>query len=409
VKKFILAKQEIFYMEIKNFDKGVERIKRVIKDKEKIILYGDLDLDGVTSLIILKTSIEILGGKITDIYFPNSAKDGHGLNKFALKKLKKYAPALLITLDCGIGNSKEVDIANKLGFEVMIIDHHKVLELPNASIIINPKQSGDLYPFKDFANVGIVYKFVKKFLGKKMTAPISNSFLELVALGSISDMVPEKGENKEMIDGGVELVGVNSSIPGVRAFWKIFSDEHESKRDIIAKMNSAMNTGTGQGYSNQMYIILNVKEYKTALIFAKILVKKSYVKNRRIEKILKKVRKKVVESRHSVVIIEGDKSWRSIFLGACASKISDEYDKPTFLYEKREEDNLGSARAPSGFDVVEAMKSCSHLLTRFGGHSGAAGFRLKNSNLEKFKICLENYFEGGKGGEMGEKGERSLV
>lgn len=379
--------------EIKNFDQGVARIKKAIKNKERIVLYGHSDLDGVTSLIVLKASIEVLGGKISDIYFPNDAKDGHGLNKAGLKKIKKYTPALLIILDCGIGNNKEVDIANNLGFEVMIIDHHKVLKLPNASIIIDPKQPGDLYPFKDLANVGIVYKFAKKLLGKKMTKSVSDFFLELVTIGSISDMVPEKDENKKLIDKGMELIGENSSISGVRAFWEIFSDEHQSKRDIIAKMNSAINTGTGQGYANQMYIILKVKEYKIALIFAKILAKKGYIKNKRIEKILKKVQKRVSQKNINFVIIEGDKSWQSSFLGTCASKISNEYNIPTFLYEKRKEDSLGSARVPTGLDAVDAMKSCSSFLIKFGGHSMAAGFRLKNENLEHFKICLEKYFK----------------
>jgi single-stranded-DNA-specific exonuclease len=379
-------------VQIKNFDKAVKRIKKAIASKERIILYGDFDLDGVTSLIILKTSIELLKGKVTDIYFPNTSKDGYGLNKKALKKLKKHSPALLITLDCGIGNSIEVKIANKLGFEVIIIDHHKVLELPNASIIIDPKQPDDPYPFKELANVGIVYKFVKDLLGEKMSPVLSNSFLELVAIGSISDMVPEKDENKEMIDRGVELIDQGSSFQGIAAFFEIFSDEFDSTRCIIQKMNSAINAGTGQGYANQMYIILTIKDPKTALIFAKILVKKSYIKNKRIEKIFNKIKKRVRANKNRPVIVEGDKNWRPGFLGTCASKIANEYKKPTFIYGKGKNESIGSARTPSGFDMVDAMKNCSHLLIKFGGHPMAAGFRLKNENIEQFEICLESYF-----------------
>ena len=137
-------------MEIKNLKRAAGRIKRAIKNKEKIILYGDADLDGAASVIILKESIKNLGGKVARVYFPDREKEGYGLNQKALNLLKKEAPALLILLDCGISNFKEIKLAKKLSLKVIIIDHHEVLEkLPEAEIIIDPKQPGDKYSFKE--------------------------------------------------------------------------------------------------------------------------------------------------------------------------------------------------------------------------------------------------------------------
>ena len=138
--------------EIKNIKKAGQRILEAAVSKEKIILYGDADMDGVASVIILKEALEILGNSPVQVYFPDREKEGYGLNKEALKFLEKFSPALLITLDCGIGNVKEVDLAKKMGFEVIIVDHHEALQkLPQASIIVDPKQPEDKYPFKGFA------------------------------------------------------------------------------------------------------------------------------------------------------------------------------------------------------------------------------------------------------------------
>src|SRR3990170_683109 len=156
-------------MEIKNLKKAAQRILRAIKDKEKIILYGDSDLDGVSSVIILKESIRNLGGHAEAIYFPDRDKEGYGLTKKALESLKDFVPALLVMADCGIGNFEELSLAKKIGLEAVVIDHHEVLgKLPIASIIVDPKQKTDKYPFKLFAATGIVYKLSKEMFRNKM-------------------------------------------------------------------------------------------------------------------------------------------------------------------------------------------------------------------------------------------------
>ncbi|MBZ9578376.1 DHH family phosphoesterase, partial [Patescibacteria group bacterium] len=184
-------------MEIKNLKKAAKRILKAIKNKEKIILYGDADLDGTTSVIVLKEAIKTLGGKIETIYFPDREKEGYGISKEALYYLKERAPALLIALDCGISNFKEILLAKKFGFEVIVIDHHEILDkLPDAEIVVDPKQKGDKSPLKYLATVGITYKLSELLFSNKMDDQIKKNFLELVALGTIADVMPRKDENK---------------------------------------------------------------------------------------------------------------------------------------------------------------------------------------------------------------------
>ena len=176
-------------MVIKNLTKAVTRVKKAVKNKEKIILYGDSDLDGVTSVIILKEALATLGGEVSAIYFPDREGEGYGVTFTALEKLKELAPALLIVMDMGISSFKEIEKANELGFEIILLDHHEVLgELPKASIIVDPKQPEETYGFKGFAACGVTFKFAEKLLGNPSQAT-RQSMLELAAIGTIADMM----------------------------------------------------------------------------------------------------------------------------------------------------------------------------------------------------------------------------
>ncbi len=208
-------------MEIKNLKKAANRIIKAVRSKENIIIYGDADLDGVASVIILKESIKSLGGEITAVYFPDREREGYGISESALDYLKKHAPALFIALDCGIGNFKEVKIAKKLGFETIIIDHHEILDkLPDASIIVDPKQKGDKYPFKQFSNAGLAFKLAELFFEEKISENLRKDFLELTALATIADMMPRTGENDIIINDGLNSIR-SSWRPGIQALFEL--------------------------------------------------------------------------------------------------------------------------------------------------------------------------------------------
>jgi len=379
--------------EIKNLKKTAERISKAIKSKEKIILYGDADLDGTTSVIILEESIKNLGGKVSKIYFPNREKEGYGLNEKALDYLKPMAPALLITLDCGIGNFEEVKIAKKIGFEVIIIDHHEVLnEIPKASIVVDPKQKGDKYPFKELANVGIAYRLSQLLLGKKLEGLLKKSFLELTALATLADMMPQVGENKILTEEGLSALS-ETLRPGLKVFWKLDSIKGPVQiKRIASKMISVLNIAGLKNHLTESYLLLNSPDEKKAKKIVDDLIERSQERYSRIGEITWEVQERILKDIKSPLVFEGDKDWPLILAGAVASRICRDFQKPTFIFRKSETESRGAVRVPKGMNSVKAMESCSKLLKTFGGHPPASGFTVKNENLEKFKECLTKYF-----------------
>ena len=379
--------------DIKNLKKAADRILRAIKRKEKIILYGDADLDGATSVIILKETIQNLGGSVSAVYFPDREKEGYGINEKALCYLKKISPALLIVLDCGISNFKEVKLAKELGFEVIIIDHHQVLDkLPKPAIIVDPKQKGDNYSFKKLANVGIVFKLSQKMLGNNLSSSLRNNFLELVALGTVADMMPLKEENKIFLIEGMDSLK-KTFRPGLKVFQKLkVFKEIKSAEEFLQKIVSVLNISDVKEHLTETYIILTSKNIKTAEVIAKKLLKKSLERKYKIEDITGEIEKIVSKKPEEIIIFEGSGKWPLVVLGAVASRICYKYRKPVFIFKKGKEKSRGAVRTPSGIDGVEAMKKCSKFLDTFGGHALAAGFYIKNENLEAFKDCLIKHF-----------------
>lgn len=392
-------------MEIKNLKKTAQRILKAIKSKEKIILYGDADMDGITSVVILKETLINLGVKPAAIYFPNREKEGYGINETALGNLKKFAPALFITLDCGISNFKETELAKKMGFEVVIIDHHHILDkVPRVSIIVDPNQKGDKYPFKQLANVGIAFKLALLLLKDKMTDSLKNSFLELVMLATIADMMKEEGENKEMISQGLVSLE-NTRRPGLKAFFEMNGvKDYPSTRQIAQKIISALNItepnsfslNTGQSNLTDSYLLLISDSIEEAKILAENLLEKRGQRQKRIKEIVEEIEERILKNIKEFIVFEGDPGWPLILTGAISSQIFYRYQKPIFIFRKEEKESRGSVRMPLNLNAVEAMKSCSDLLLSYGGHPPAAGFTIKNENLERFKTCLIKYFENEK-------------
>lgn len=376
-------------IEIKNLRKAAERIKKAIEKKEKIILYGDADMDGVSSVIIVEEAIKNLGGQVTAIYFPDRETEGYGVNKDALDYLKKYAPALFITVDLGISNFEEIKLAKKLGFEVIIADHHKVLnKLPEAKIIVNPKQKGDRYPFKEFAAAGVAFKLAEALLEKKMSRALRNNFLELAALATIADMMVQEEDNIDIVTEGLASLK-NTFRPGL----KIFVEDENIARSAAQKVISACHAGGTKDHINESYFLLTANSVESAEKLAQELIEKSVIRQQRIKDVTEEIEKRIADKADDLIIFEGDEEWPILIAGPASSRICGIYKKPVFLYSQREKDSQGAVRTPQGVDGVKPMIHCAKYLEVYGGHPNAAGFRAKNKNLEKFKKCLIEYFK----------------
>jgi len=379
--------------EIKNLKKAAQRIKKAIKNEEKILLYGDADLDGVTAVIVLADAIKNLGGKVTAIYFPDRELEGYGITEKGLNYLGENAPALLVALDCGIGNFKETELAKKLGFEVIIIDHHQILDaLPKAEIIVDLNQKGDKYPFKGLAAVGISFKLSELLLKDKMTDSMRKNFLELTALGTIADMMPRESENRIFIEEGMSSFE-RSWRPGLQAFFETepFKDELNLNQKI-SRIISILNVRDVENNFPASFRLLTSSSLQQTKELLTKLLEKSVQRKEKIEKTVEEVEQRI-SKQSEPIIFEGDSNWEFTLISAVASIICKRYQKPTFVFKKLEKESIGTVRTPAGIDSVSLMKKCSQYPITYGGHPLASGFRIKNENLEKFKQCLIFHFK----------------
>ncbi|OGZ20866.1 MAG: hypothetical protein A2W71_02695 [Candidatus Nealsonbacteria bacterium RIFCSPLOWO2_02_39_8] len=378
-------------VEIKNLEKAAKRILEAVKAGERIIIYGDSDLDGVASVVILEECLKNLGTSAVALYFYDREKEGYGINEKALGKLKKYSPALFITLDCGISNFKEVKIANDFGFEVIIIDHHEILgKIPEASIVVDPKQEGDNYPFKKFANAGITFRLAKILLRDTLSEGLRKSFLELTVLATIADMMPRTDDNEEMIRECLPHLK-QSWRPGIQALLNLEAIKPLPLPQQVSKINSLLNIRDIKDDMPAAFRLLTASKSGEAEKLAKKLFKKWIEKKKKTEEVIGQVENRIGDKAASF-ILEGGSRWELILLGTAASIISQRYQKPVFLYKEGKKESHGSCRAPAGCNLVEAMNACSEFLLTYGGHPQAGGFKIKNKDIEKFMSCLNKYF-----------------
>ncbi len=391
-------------MNRRKFPKGIaetgRRLIKAAKNSEAIIIFGDADLDGIASVVILQEVFEFLNPLYRDenlsVYFPNREAEGYGLNFSALKFLAPKAPALLFVLDAGISNFKEIKKAKKMGFEVIVIDHHQVLKkLPDADIVIDPKREDDSYPFKDFAAAGLVYKLAQKVLEKKDGSELlENKLLELSALATIADMMPLEEENGEIVDRGLEAL-TDTRRPGLLALIQLNDIDVNSEQDITQKIIAPLNTFRIKNHITESYSLLIESSLPKAKKLAQKLIRQSKEKKQAIGLFVGELKEEIgKKDKNKAVIFKYSKAWNAVHLGTIASKLLKIFGKPVFVCKQRKDDDcVCSARLPKPLDGVKAMGACKKHLITYGGHAPACGCRLEEKNLEKFGKCLEKYFK----------------
>ncbi len=385
------------------YPKGTEeiaaRILKAAKKGEKVIIFGDTDLDGIASVVILKELFELLNPlyvqkKNISVYFPDREEEGYGISKTALDFFADQAPALFFSVDCGITNFEEVKIAKKMGFEVIIIDHHQLLgKLPKADFIIDPKQKNETYPFQDFAAAGLVYKVAQATLSQtNLPELVQEKLVELAALATLSDQMPLKEDNRELVDKGMNSL-LTTQRQGLLALIELGEADLQVDFHVFEKIIAPLNSSQLREHIAESYLLLTETSLKKTKALAQKLIKHRKQKKEMIlvtmEELCQKIDK---EKDDSILIFKASSYWPVPALGVIASKLLNVYKKPIFLFKKGEKESVGSARLPKEIDGVAAMTSCKKLLELYGGHAPACGCRLENKNLDKFKKCLEKYF-----------------
>ena len=371
---------------------AVNRIIEAINRKEKIIIYGDYDVDGITSITVLKKFFLDRGIEV-DTYIPNRLEEGYGLNKNAIDTIVEKGYNLMITVDCGISGIEEIDYANSRGLQTIVTDHHEPGEtLPNALAIVDAKRKDSEYPFNQLAGVGVVFKLIQA-LGIKYGLDEKEylKYLDLVCVGTISDIVPLVDENRVIAKLGLKLVEITQNI-GLKILLKDVGYKKVDSTTISFGVAPRINACGRMGHEQealQLFLTQNIVE-------AQEISKKLNEYNRERQETEKKIFEQALDmiekqEKDKTCIILGNDEWHHGVIGIVASKVTEMYFKPSILICFEGEDGKGSGRSIPGFDLHEALSNCDEFIDKFGGHSMAVGISVKKSDFELFKQEFENY------------------
>ena len=375
-----------------DMNEAIERIKKAIDNKEKITIYGDYDVDGITSVSILYKFFKDLNVE-TDIYIPNRITEGYGLNENAIRTIFERGTNLIITVDCGITAIDEVKLATELKMDVIVTDHHEPGEdIPEDAIaVIDCKRKDNQYPFRELAGCGVAFKLTQA-LSKKLQ--IDEKFylknLDLACIGTISDIVPLVDENRTIAKLGLMLVNQTKNI-GLKELINQSKYKNINSETVSFGLSPRINASGRMGHQEDgLNLFLTNDPIK-----ARELATKLNEYNNERQKIEKKIFEEVVvraenESEKKCIVL-GNANWHHGIIGIVSSKITEKYYKPSILICFEGEEAKGSGRSIKGFDLHEAVEKCSKNLTAFGGHSMAVGLSLKTKDFEKFKNDFEKY------------------
>ena len=369
---------------------AVDRILEAMSKKEKIIIYGDYDVDGITSITVLKQFLEDRGIEVGQ-YIPNRLNEGYGLNKKAIEEIVKQKYTLMITVDCGISGVEEVEYANSLGIETIITDHHEQgEEIPNALAVVDAKRKDNKYPFNQLAGVGVVFKLIQALgicLGLEEKEYLK--YLDLVCVGTISDIVPLVDENRVIAKLGLKLVQVTKNI-GLKTLLDTVGYKKIDSITISFGVAPRINACGRMGFQNEALDLFLTKSEKEAMEISDRLNEYNRERQDTEKKIFSEALQKIEKSeKDKPCIILGSENWHHGVIGIVASKVTDMYFKPSILICFEDGIGKGSGRSIPGFDLHEALMKCSDTIEKFGGHSMAVGITVKKDNLEKFKKEFE--------------------
>lgn len=376
---------------LKDMDKAVERIYQAITEKQKIVIFGDYDVDGVTATALLYEVFNLLDGRAVH-YIPDRFEEGYGFSEASIQGVLALNPDLIITVDCGIRSIKEVDLMSAAGVDVIITDHHQPLdEVPQACAIINPKQAGDSYPFKNLVGVGLAYKLAQavssRFLAKN-SSDIEN-WLDLVALGTVADLAPLCDENRTLVRQGIDKIN-NGTRPGINALIEVSKiiPGKVKAGNIGFMLGPRLNAAGRLKTAENAFALLIAKTYEEAKTFADYL---DY-ENRERQAITRDIQANVEDFVESVgddpkemLVFHYDEKFNEGVVGLAASRVADNYYRPAIIGTLKGDYIRASCRSIPEINITSALDECADLLVKHGGHAMAAGFTIETSHSEEFR------------------------
>lgn len=391
IKKFLKPDDSCFHdpFKLKNMDKLVKRIRQAMSKKEKVLIFGDYDVDGVSATAIL---VKYFMSKdfYVDYYLPNRYIDGYGLTVDTVKMIKeRFSPDLIITVDCGISCAKEVDFARTLGIEIAVTDHHDIPEVIPSGIVVNAKLDGQEYPFKYLCGTGLAFKIVQALEGLS----VAKEYLGIASIATIADIVPLQDENRAIVKIGMSDFDNNLPLGVKMLFEQNKLPMDASSTDIAFRLAPKINAAGRMGDAS---VSLNLY-IKTDRILLENTIEKLEEMNVERQALCSKVYDDAISRLENInisnynAIVFSSPNWDSGILGIVSAKLANEFNRPTVLFSEVDGLLKGSARSVADIDIYSAISSQKEVLETFGGHKMAAGLTIKKSNFTNFLTNLNTY------------------
>ena len=397
IKIFLNPTRNDFYNPflLNDMDIAVDKILEVVNKKGKMLIYGDYDVDGITSIAVLKKFLAELGLEV-DYHIPNRLSEGYGLKKETLEEIAVKNYDLMVTVDCGISAVEEVEYANSLGINTIITDHHEPVEkLPPAIAVINPKRKDSTYPFRGLAGVGVVFKLIQAISIKlELDEKEYLKYLDLVCVGTISDIVPLIDENRVITKLGLKLVEVTKNV-GLRELIKVSRYKKIDSSAVSFGVAPRINACGRMGHAEEALKLFLTPNIVEAQEITKKLeeynLERQNIEKRIFKEVQEKLNDKSEANRNSIVLASN--TWHHGVIGIVASKLIEQYYKPTLLFATEDGVLKGSGRSITGFDLHEALCKCGDYLLKYGGHAMAVGLTLEEKYFVTFKEKFERIVE----------------
>jgi len=377
--------------------KAVDRIELALKNNDKITIYGDYDIDGLTATALLLDSLKSFGFIDVKAFIPNRFVEGYGLTVDAIEAIAETGANLILTVDCGSLSHGEVKRANELGVDVIVTDHHNVSDVhPEAIAVINPKRDDHKYPFIDLAGVGVAFKLVQALQTRLNGLDLGAEkwLLDLVALGTVCDVVTLVDENRTNVYWGLEVLK-KTRRPGLRALMAVSRVDKNNldSRSLGFALGPRMNASGRLETAQYALDMLTTDNPEQALDLAQKLDEMNQDRRSQQKEIVKEAIIQADKFKNDPVLVVSGKGWNHGIIGIVAANLLEKYKKPTFVLEEMGESSKGSARSYGDFSAVEAIRSADDIILKGGGHKLAAGVTMKTENIDKFRIRLNEFYK----------------
>lgn len=369
--------------ELRGIPAAAALIEKAIQNEKRIAIYGDFDADGITATAIMKSALSSLGGQVTS-YIPHRMIEGYGLNPEAIHSLHDRGVTLLITVDCGIRAIEEIQLAKRMGLDVIVTDHHQAgKQIPQADAVINPNQPLDSYPGTYLAGVGVAYKLISHLLKNEPSINPEEDYLDLVALGTIADLVPLVGENRYLVKKGLHQLkhphrqGILSLMGVAGISPRSLKASHVSYQ-IAPRLNAA---GRLESANHALELLLEQDVHRAGRLAQEL-----EIINSRRKQLMHKVRVKaekmaITDEDLPPILFAFDPDFNQGVVGLAAGHLAEKYNRPAIVGRKNEDVTVASCRSIDNFNIVKALEHHQDLLLQYGGHPSAAGFSIDNKNI----------------------------